>query len=179
MYELLNARISFVFLAAAMVFENHYISFDGRLHSFEIPSPKYQYVLIHDFQNSDFTVLKIKDAIKIKNKDMKVVIFNNGKVSTKFSGGKIVYGLPVETNAAKCLRKENLIFCDFPNDKFQVVTNLKHTIVTIAVSTWHHGKLQGKDINMKTECINSSYPVLDSEKLALLINLAKIPQKYR
>ena len=134
---------------------------------------------MHDFQNSDITVLKTKDAIKIKNKDMKVVIFNDGKVSTKFSGGKIVYGLPVESNAAKCLRKENLIFCDFPDDKFQIVTDLKHSIVTIAVSAWHHGKLQGKDINMKTQCINSSYPVSHSEKLAVLLNLANIPQKYR
>lgn len=119
---------------------------------------------MHDFQNSDFTVLKTKDAIKIKNKDMKVVIFNNGKVSTKLSSGKIVYGLPVESNAAKCLRKENLIFCDFPDDKFQVVTDLKHSIVSIAVSAWHHGKLQGKNINIKTLFINSSYPVVDSEK---------------
>lgn len=127
----------------ATTFGNHYITFDNKMYTFEVPTKKCQYVLTHDFAYGTFTVTKGDDFLKIKTKDMKVVIYNNGKTITTLPNNQVEESLPVEFKDSKCVRKQNLVFCHFAAEGFKVVKDLKNDITTFSVSQWHHGKLLG------------------------------------
>lgn len=110
----------------------------------EIPSPSCEYILLNDFLTRDFTVTRSMTSLKIKTRKLTVQIKDNGKVLTSVPGQKIIKGLPVEIESAKCLRMQNIIVCHFKEQQMKVKIDLKNVVTTISVSGWHQGKLQGK-----------------------------------
>jgi len=129
---------------ATIIGNKHVITFDKSLYNLaEIPSPSCEYILLNDFLTRDFTVTRSMTSLKIKTRKMTVQIKDNGKVLTSVPGQKIIKGLPMEIESAKCLRMQNVIVCHFKEQQMKVKIDLKNVVTTISVSGWHQGKLQG------------------------------------